>query len=129
MDTLYIILIVVVATLGTVYSIKHFKLERKLTDDIDIGTDKVIEIVESFLAIVKLNENVERTIKNVLDIADEVTDFVSEYVKNEADKTTISLAVIDQILVKLGVKLTENEQKLIKIVVNESLDWINKQSK
>ncbi|MFD0587842.1 hypothetical protein ACFQZE_07490 [Paenibacillus sp. GCM10027627] len=100
-----------------------------MTDDIDIGTDKVIEIVESFLAIVKLNENVERTIKNVLDIADEVTDFVSEYVKNEADKTTISLAVIDQILVKLGVKLTENEQKLIKIVVNESLDWINKQSK
>ena len=68
----------------------------------------------------------------VLDVAAETIEYVNTYANgalNEDDKMTLSLKIIDSICEHYRVKPSENEKKLIEILVKQGLEFAGKVEK
>jgi hypothetical protein len=64
----------------------------------------------------------------VLDVADMVADYVVA-LEDTDNKEQLALQTIDEVLKKFGITPSESEQKLIQIIVKESLDFAEKKLK
>lgn len=129
-NQIYIIAIVVFGVIGGLLAILHYKKQGKLNEEmaetIEDSTDKVIHVVETFLNVVDLGKS-EKTIQEILRIADEVSHYVADILDESEDKTSVSLAAIDKILNVLDIKPSEQDKDLIKVVVDESVKYVDKQ--
>lgn len=132
MDTLYIA-IVVVGIIGVVFAVLQFKKQGKITGElietVDSGTDKIVSIAKSFLEIIDLNPQIERSIVNILDISESVVDFAISLIDSNDDKTQISVEVVKEVLGKIGIQPNERELKMIQIITEESVKQIEKNQK
>jgi phenylpyruvate tautomerase PptA (4-oxalocrotonate tautomerase family) len=130
MDTIYIIGAVVFGVIALYLAISLYRSKVKISGEaIEQGADKVIEVVETFLNVFDFNDKTERTIQEILQIADSVSEYVAEVLNDKEDKTSVSLAAIDKILAVLDVKPNQNEQELINIVVGESIKFVEDKQK
>ena len=93
------------------------------------GVEKVSYIAHNILGVLQLDSKTDKTISEVLDIVNEITEYIGEYIEHGDDEFNISLDVIGNILGKLGVKVDERQQNLIEILVKESLMWIENNKK
>jgi hypothetical protein len=62
----------------------------------------------------------------VLDVADEVIDYVNTYANgtmSKADKMALSLKMIESICEKFGVKPSNQEVKLIEIIIEQGIEF------
>lgn len=124
-ELIYIILAVAVVVIGTIFIPKLYR-NGKLSDEIVDGFKKAINIAELILASIEIDEEKKKAPTFILDMADIVADYVAA-LEIVDDKEQLSLDVIQEVLGKLGIAASESEQKLIQIIVQEALDFAEKQ--
>lgn len=129
MDAIYTIGIIIFGAVAIYFSVLCFKQKGKITEElvetVKSSSDKVIEIAKSFLEIIDLNPEVERSLANILDIADSVVDYAIDLVDGD-DKTQASVEIVNEVLGKIGINPNNKEQKMIQIVVEESIRQLDK---
>jgi hypothetical protein len=130
MDTLYIIAIVVISIIGGLFAVLHFKKQGKITEElvesIEAGTDKAVLMAKDFLGIVQLGDGVEKTIHTVLNITSDVVHYVSDSIDSDTDKKQTSIDVIHSILGEFKITATDEQQKMISLVIENSVRQIEK---
>ncbi|MDR6779304.1 MULTISPECIES: hypothetical protein [Paenibacillus] len=89
---------------------------------------KSVDISKLVLEVVPLTEQYKGKANFVLDVASEVIEYVHNY-SNDAltleQKEKVTSDTVDELLNKLNVNPTENELKLIKILVHEGIRLMN----
>lgn len=134
MDTIYIIGIVVLGILTIYLGIAHYKSQGKLTEDIvDVVEEKVddaIEITKDFLSIVELEDNVEKNTNTVLNVTHDIVHFVaSNLTDKNIDKKQASIDLVNAILDELKVDASDDHKKLIKLIVDNYFQQLEKSKK
>ncbi|MEK4006310.1 hypothetical protein [Paenibacillus sp. FSL H3-0333] len=67
----------------------------------------------------------------VLNVANEVIDYVNTYANgtlSKADKMALSLKLINETCAKFNVEIKGNEQKLIKIIIELGIEFVEKKN-
>jgi hypothetical protein len=129
MDTIYIISIVLVGIIGGSYLIGYLMEKGIIKSGFSQNLIDSAKLAEIILEVVPIPDETKEKSKRILDIASTVSDYIYNLENDVVDKSKLSLDVVNEILVKLGITPTENEEKMIKYVVEESLKWLENKEK
>jgi nucleotide-binding universal stress UspA family protein len=126
-ELLYVLLAAAIVVVGTIIISKLSKHGVQLDDVVD-NVKKAINVAELILASIDIDESKKEKPTFVLDVADMVADYVVA-LEDTDNKEQLALQTIDEVLKKFGITPSESEQKLIQIIVKESLDFAEKKLK
>ncbi|RXZ78228.1 hypothetical protein EBB07_29680 [Paenibacillaceae bacterium] len=118
---------------GVLFIVAMYFIDKYLNAK-DINKEKfkkVIEIARLLVGVFKLKQDTRDRSLLILDIADSAVNkvFLTVETDNIQDKISISLEAINETLSQLGIEPTENELRLIEIIVTESLNFLEKRQK
>ncbi|GAV11271.1 hypothetical protein [Paenibacillus sp. NAIST15-1] len=125
MDNLIIISVVTLAFVVGLFVVPYLSKKGMLTSGFLGSFGRSTFIAKVLLRTLKLDEGKVDKVNAVLDIADMAVDYVNKFVviKDSENTQQITLDAIKKVLKKLDIKPTEDELELIKIIVEESLNW------
>jgi hypothetical protein len=129
METIYSIGLILLVVILLYWGIKWLD-KRNLIKKEDIERLYTsFEIAKQILVSMKISDKNKNTIKFVLDMADKAALFADQTLQSGStdDKVKLALSSIDEALKALKINPSESEVKLINIVINESLNWIENQ--
>jgi hypothetical protein len=129
MDTIYIISIVLVGVIGGSYLIGYLMEKGIIKNGFSQNLIDSAKLAEIILEVVPIPDETREKSKRILDIASTVSDYIYSLENDVVDKSKLSLDVVNEILIKLGITPDENEEKMIKYVVEESLKWLENKEK
>lgn len=89
---------------------------------------KILYITQCVLDGLKLDKETRDKSKVFLDVADSAIDYVNEILQSETTETkrVAALKVVEKTLKELGIIPTPSEQKLIEIVIDEGINFIDR---
>ncbi|GFN30806.1 hypothetical protein [Paenibacillus xylaniclasticus] len=114
---------IVIVLLAIVYAVKKYNIANG--KDIEHTVDKATDIVEDVLKLIDLTPSTESAIAHILDITDTTATYVGKII-DSPDKAKVVHEVLDEVFTKLEIVPTDNEKSLIKIVIDESIKWLEK---
>lgn len=128
MNDLYIIFGVLAVVVAGFFVVPFVKKKGWLTQDRIDGVEKALYIANLILQVSNINKLDKDKSTFVLDVASQVVDYIDQLDEaiTKDDKMTLSLKVVSSILEKYGVKPSIQEQKLIEIIISESLNLADK---
>ncbi|MBT2759827.1 hypothetical protein [Paenibacillus sp. ISL-20] len=128
MNDLYIIIIVLAAVVAGLFVVPILKKKNIINKETMEQVSDTFDFVRLVLDVVNVKGIDKNKTNFVLDIADEVATHVGKlYQANDKqDKMTLSLEITESILEKYGVKTSIQEQELIKILVERSIEYAEK---
>ncbi|MBX4147491.1 hypothetical protein [Paenibacillus lautus] len=132
MNDLYIILIVLAAAVAGLFVVPALKKKRNI---INKETMEQVSDTFDFVRLVLDVVNVKGIDKNkanfALDVADEVATHVGKLYEasDKVDKLKLTLEVTDTVLKKYGVEPSVQEKELIRIIVEQSIEYAEKMNK
>lgn len=128
--TLYYIIGVIVG-LTTIYLFYRYAktkgwATKSAVERVDGIVDDVIEVADAILDVLDKKNVAVNSLTKVLDVADIVTDYVVKLEKaDNADvQYNLSLASIQEVLTKLNIEVSESQQRLINIVVEQGIEFV-----
>lgn len=128
MNELYVILIVLAAVVAGLFVVPVLKKKNIINKDTIEQVSDTFDFVRLVLDVVNVKGLDKNKANFALDVADIASDYVARlYVANDkVDKMTLSLEITESILEKYGVKPSIQEQELIRIIVERSIEYAEK---
>lgn len=130
MNTFYVIctVVVVVMLLGFVLlPVAKAKgwINKLFALKIAKGVDTSIDVVQAIIKAAELKKVNFGAINAVFDLADITTDFIVDLIDSEAseEKINLTLNVVDKVLKEIGITPTDAQQRMIKIVVEQGVEF------
>lgn len=128
MDTVLYYIIGVVVGVAAIYLLYRYAKNKGYTsfEHVDGIVDDVIEVADAVLDVLNKNNVAVNSVTKILDVADIVTDYVVKLEKaDNADiQYNLSLASIQEVLAKLNIEVSESQQRLINIVVEQGIEFV-----
>ena len=131
MNDLYIILIVLAATVAGLFVVPVLKKRNIINKETMEQVSDTFDFVRLVLDVVNVKGLDKNRANFALDVADEVATHVGKlYEANDkVDKLTLTLEVTDNVLKKYGVKPSAQEKELIRIIIEQSIEYAEKVNK
>lgn len=128
MNDLYIIFIVLAAIVAGLFVVPVLKKKNIIKEGTVEDIHDTFDFVRLLLDVINVKGLDKKKATFVLDVADLAAEYVGELYQadNKADKMAISLETTERILEKYGVKPSIQEQELIKIIVEQSIEYAEK---
>ncbi|WP_431785762.1 hypothetical protein [Paenibacillus lactis] len=128
MNDLYIIFIVLAAIVAGLFVVPVLKKKNIVKEGTVEDIHDTFDFVRLLLDVINVKGLDKKKATFVLDVADLAAEYVGELYQadNKADKMAISLETTERILEKYGVKPSIQEQELIKIIVEQSIEYAEK---
>lgn len=124
MTDLYVIAGVLVLIVGGFYLIPFLKSKGVLNNKNKEQIFDALNVAEIVLAVLPIADKYKEKATFVNDIAKEVIVYVHEYANEaltDAEKKELSIEVTNRLLEEFGVNPTEEEMKLINIIIENGL--------
>jgi hypothetical protein len=133
MNDIYVIGATVFGIIGLVAAIVFLSNKYNAVDVIENVTeeiDKGIHIVDDIIEKLGIDSKLMNDAKFILDVADMVTEYIHDVVNLELleDKKILSSVVINSLFAKFKVVPSEKQMNIINIIIDESLEWLEKQA-
>jgi hypothetical protein len=133
MNDIYVIGSVVSGILGLIAIVVFVSKKYSAADVIENVTeeiDKGIHIVDDIIEKLGIDSKLMNDAKFVLNVADLITEYIHDVIDLELleDKKILSSIVINSLFAKFNVTPTEKQMNIIKIIIDESLEWLEKQA-
>jgi hypothetical protein len=130
MNSFEIISIVVIVVLGLIIGVKYLIKQNIKVDEIVDEVEHGVDIIQTILDAVPIPEGTKVGISKILDLADKTSEFVHEYyesdLKQDGSKLKVAINAVNSVLDELDVQVNAQEQRLIEIVLSESLKFLDK---
>jgi len=129
MNDIYIIGAVVLLVIAGLFVVPFLKNKGLLTSKNISSALKFIDVKHLVIDILPIADKYKDKANFVLNVADEVVDYVNTYANgglSKDDKITLSLRIIDSICAKYGIEPSVQEVKLIEIIVKQSIEFAGK---
>jgi hypothetical protein len=132
MNDIYVIGSVVSGVLGLIAIVVYVSKKYNAADVIENVTeeiDKGIHIVDDIIEKLGIDSKLMNDAKFILNVADMVTEYIHDVVELELleDKKILSSMVINRLFAKFKVTPSEKQINIINIIIDESLEWLEKQ--
>lgn len=119
----FTLILIVIGVLALASGISYFK--NKLKPKVFEQIDSVTELAELIIDIVDVDDKAKNEANFVLDTVILITEFAHDAVEFD-DKKELSLKLLSTLSEKFGLELDDKTLNLAKIVIDESLDWLDR---
>lgn len=128
MNDLYVILIVLAAVVAGLFVVPILKKKNVINKDTLEQVSDTFDFVRLVIDVVNVKGLDKNKVNFALDVADIAADYVAQLydTNDKVDKMTLSLEITERILEKYGVKPSIQEQELIRIIVERSIEYAEK---
>lgn len=128
MNDLYIILIVLATVVAGLFVVPFLKKKNIIKEGTMEQISDTFDFVRLILDIIDVKCLDKNKASFALDVADLAAEYIAELYQTDskADKMAVSLEITEKILEKYGVTPSKQEQELIKIIVEQSIEYAEK---
>lgn len=119
-------LFLIIGVIGAAILVRFLFKKAVLRKEVFENIDSTLEIAELIVDIVDIDEKMKNRSRFVLDLADTISEFANTYSFGVEDKEELALRLLDELAAKFDLELDETELKLAKIIISESLKWLEK---
>ncbi|MFI2856768.1 hypothetical protein ACH6EH_06475 [Paenibacillus sp. JSM ZJ436] len=131
MTEIYIILSVLAVVIAGLFVVPFLKKKNVINEHVFENMDEALKIARLVLDVIPSDKIDKKKTTAVFDIADQVIDHVNAlyYADSKVDKMAVSMLVMDSVLKQMDVKPSESELKLMKIIINQGIEYADKLNK
>lgn len=129
MTDIYIIGGVVLLIVAGFFVIPFIKSKGLLSDKNIKKVYDSINVVDLIIDILPITDKYKNKANFALNVADKAVDYINEYANGtmtKDDKIVLSLKVIDSILEQYGVNASKSEFELVRIIVEQGIEYAEK---
>lgn len=122
MNDIWIIAIVVVLVLASGFAYPYAKRKGWITGDNVTGAKNALDIARLIMLVINIDNVTKNRTKFILDMACAAVSYIEGLSNVNADKMSLSMETINEVLNKLKITPTADEQALISRIVAEVLN-------